>query len=60
MNYKANQGIDLAFQPFLTVGQKKKCNVFFGKTVVKNSILVQFSKARHQNVWNKLYCPQKY
>ena len=32
---------------------------FLENTVLKNSILAQFSKLRFQNVWNKLYYPQK-
>ena len=60
MNYKANPGIDLEFQPFLAVGQKKTFSMFFfGKTVVKISIFDQFSKVRYQNVWNKFYYPKK-
>ena len=62
MNYKANPGIDLEFQPFLAVGQKKIFLMFFcffGKTVVKILIFDQFSKVRYQNVWNKLYYPKK-
>ena len=43
MNYEADAGIDLEFQPFMAVGQKKiNFNVFYGKTVEKNSIFVQF------------------
>jgi len=60
MNYKPNPCIDLEFQPFLAVGQKKHFQCFFWKkTAVKISIFVQFSKVRYQNVWNKLYSPQK-
>ena len=60
MNYKPNPSIDLEFQPFLAVGQKKNIfDVFFGKTAVKISIFVQFLKVRYQNVWNKLYSLQK-
>ena len=60
MIYKPNPSIDLEFQPFLAVGQKKTFSMFFfGKTAVKISIFVQFSKVRYQNVWNKLYYPQK-
>ena len=60
MNYKANLGIDLEFQPFLPVWQKKIIfDFFFGKTVVKNLIFVQLSKVRYQNVWNKFYYPRK-
>ena len=60
MNYKANPGLDLEFQPFLAVWPKKTFSMFFfGKTAVKISIFVQFSKVRYQNVWNKLYYPQK-
>ena len=29
MNYKPNPSIDLEFQPFLTVGQKKTFSMFF-------------------------------
>ena len=60
MNYKSNPGIDLEFQPFLAVWQKKTFSMFFfGKTVVKNSIFVQLLKVRYQNVWNKIYYPKK-
>ena len=60
MNYKANPGIDLEFQPFLIVWQKKNIfDVFFWKTIVKNSIFVQISKVRYQNVWNKFYYHKK-
>ena len=61
MNYKANPGLDLEFQPFLAVWPKKTFSMFFfGKTVVKNSIFVQLLKVRYQNVWNKLYYPKKF
>ena len=51
MNYKPNPSIDLEFQPFLAVGQKKTFSMYFlGKIAVKNSIFVQISKVRYQNV----------
>ena len=60
MNYKSNPGFDLEFQPFLAVWPKKTFTMFFlEKTAVKNSIFVQLSKVRYQNVWNKFYYPKK-
>ena len=61
MNYKANPGLDLEFQPFLAVWPKKTFSMFFfGKTVVKNSIFVQLSKVRYQNVGINFTIPEKY